>query len=191
MNLSNQKKVIGLDLDGVILDHASQKVKLAKEFGYEIRLEQTPSDIFFQTVPDKEIRRKIQHLLYDDPVVSLQSSIMEGAVHGLDLIKSKSYDLFLISRRKNPIFTIETLKYHKLWPKYFSEDNTFFVSEPEDKEIYAKKLNVTHYVDDEQKVLDVLESVKNKFLFDPYQVFKDSKYARVKDWIELKKALSA
>ena len=74
-----------------------------------------------------------------------------------------------------------------LWPKYFNESNAFFVVEPIEKNIKAKELGITHYVDDETKILNVLEDVPNKFLFDHMNVFPEGNYAKVTSHEELAK----
>ena len=56
---------------------------------------------------------------------------------------------------------------------------------PEDKNTKAVELGVTHYFDDEPRVLEKLVDVKNKFLFDPIDALKNSGYARVKSWKEI------
>mgnify|MGYP001559401185 CR=1 FL=1 len=50
------KKVIGFDMDGVIIDHTKNKIRAAKKFGVFIKKEEAPSDI---------IRKKFSHPLYE------------------------------------------------------------------------------------------------------------------------------
>jgi len=81
------------------------------------------------------------------------------------------------------------LKRHGLWPKYFNKTNAFFVLTPKDKDTKSKELGITHYFDDQHTILSELASVKNKFLFDNLDVFKNSGYARVKSWKEIAKLI--
>ena len=53
----------------------------------------------------------------------------------------------------------------------------------------SKELDITHYFDDQQTILNKLVSVENKFLFDSLGVFKNSGYARVKSWKEIAKLI--
>jgi len=189
MNLSN-KKVIGFDLDGVILDHSQQKQKLAKRFGYEVELTETPSSIFYKRIEDKDKYREIRSILYDDPIEAFLSPLMSGALDGLKMVKDSGTPFYLISRRKKEDRAIELLKDKNLWPSLFNEENTFFVLEPIDKEIKAKELSITHYIDDEAQILSLLNSVKNKYLFDQFGVYDDSQYDLVKNWGDILRVLN-
>lgn len=181
------KKVIGFDMDGVIINHIRTKVKLAKQFGVKITPAQTPSEVMKTTMPLPQYR-ELQYLLYDHPKIGLLSPLMPGVKKVLAEIQKKKVPYFLISRRQNrtvPSMAIKLLTKHGLWPKYFNEKNTYFVKEIEDKEVEAKKLGITHYFDDEQKVLTALVSVKNKFLFDSLGVFKNTPHNRITSWKEI------
>ncbi|MFA5987358.1 MAG: hypothetical protein WC797_01760 [Candidatus Paceibacterota bacterium] len=181
-------KIIGFDMDGVLVDHSTNRVRLAAELGYNIALEQTPSEIFRTLVPD-DIGRGIQIKLYDDRSIALTPPLIVGCEDGLYTIKNSGAKIFLISRRKNPAVAIELLQIRGLWPKFFNEGNTFFVSKPEDKNKKAIELGITYYVDDETRVLEALNSVENRFLFDPFDVFADSTFTRYSKWPDLVRGL--
>lgn len=176
-------KIIGLDLDGVIIDHSERKLRLAEEFGIAIAPEQTPSDIFKRLIP-RDIYNQIEPLLYDHPEAHRLSPLMEGAKDGLEKIKNIA-PYFLISRRKIKETAINALCFHGLWPDFFNVKNTFFVIHPEEKNIKARELGVTHYVDDQPTVLDCLFDVPNKFLFDKFDVFSNKGGMRIKNWSDL------
>ena len=114
---------------------------------------------------------------------------MSGVKTVLTSIIKSGTPYFLVSRRKKARSAIKILKHHGLWPKYFNKNNAFFVKTPEDKNTKSIELGITHYIDDEQKVLNALVSVKNKYLFDQLNVFKNSGYARVKSWKEVARLL--
>ena len=117
---------------------------------------------------------------------------MPGVKKVLAKMKTQKITFFLISRRENkenPNMAVRLLKKHGLWPKYFNETNAHFVTKDVDKETKAKELGITHYIDDKRKVLSVLVSVKNKFLFDSLGVFPDSEYPRVTSWEEIAKII--
>ena len=184
-------KIIGFDMDGVIIDHVPNKVKLAAEFGFNITKEQTPSEILRTIMPTPKYR-ELQNILYDHPEVGLSAFLMPGVKEVLAKIKDKKIPYFLISRRKNrenPSMAIKLLTRHGLWPEYFNEKNTYFVKEIEEKEFKAKELGITHYIDDERKVLTALVSVKHKFLFDYLGVFPNSEYSRIASWEEISKLI--
>lgn len=179
-------KIIGLDLDGVIADHTMQKINLAKQLGVRLRPEETPSDIIKSVMP-LEFVRKLQFMLYEDPDTALCSPLMDGAHEALSKIAQNNIPYFLISRRRRPELAIKLLEMHGLWPLYFKENNSFFVREPEDKNIKARELGVTHYVDDEIKVLEKLADVRYKFLFDSLRIprAENSVFTKVSSWSDL------
>lgn len=183
-NLRN-KKIIGLDMDGVIINHTSLKLKLAEQFGFKLKPKETHSEVI-KTIVSQPILEQIKWNLYDNPNFLKAISLMPGAKSGLSQFKKINLPFVLISRRKDSKLAIEVLKFHELWPKFFNTRNTFFVSEPEDKNIKARELGVTHYVDDEFSVLEKLNDVENKFLFDCFGNFEEiKKYTRVASWDEL------
>ena len=183
----DKKMAIGFDMDGVILDNADSKVKIAKMLGFEIKLHQTPFEIIKTILPQK-ILEKLQGILYDDHEVALRTPLMRGIRKILAELDNKNVPIFLISRRKVPKIATKILKKHLLWPKYFNEKNSFFVIHPEDKDVKAREFGITHYIDDEVKVINALTSVPNRFLFDQFNVFqKADYYTKIKSWAEFKK----
>lgn len=185
MKAVNKKKIIGFDLDGVIINHAPAKIKLAKRFGLKLKLAQTQSEII-KTLVNNQTLKLIQKHLYHDPEFLKSIPLMKGAKSGLLKLKNKNLSFVLISRRSEPEMAMAALKYHKLWPGFFNDKNAFFVAELEDKNIKAREIGVTHYVDDETGVLEKLVDVENRFLFDNLGIFKNTNgYIRVESWKEL------
>jgi len=183
-NVDN-KKIIGLDMDGVIIDHTLAKIKLAKNFGFNLKPHETHPDIIKKIIAEPFLK-KIKYTLYDDPDFYKSSLLMDGAKDGLKYIKKQNLPFVLISRRIDSSGAIKVLKFHGLWPQFFNKDNAFFVAEPEDKNVKAKEIGVTHYVDDQAHVIEKLIDVKNRFLFDNLGAFQDIVgYTRVKSWKEL------
>jgi len=135
---------------------------------------------------DEATYKEIQFNLYDNPKFFKTAPLMAGAKSGLKKLKDSSLPFALISRRKDSKSAIAVLKYHGLWPKFFDVSNTFFVVEPADKNVKAQELGVTHFADDEFKILEKLANVKNKFLFDNLDAFENIHgYTRVESWKEL------
>jgi phosphoglycolate phosphatase-like HAD superfamily hydrolase len=180
------KKVIGFDMDGVILDHTQNKIRSAKKLGFSIKKEQTPSEIIRTIIP-QSVYEEFKAYMYNDPTGSLKPRLMSGVKNTLNCIAKKNTPYFLISKQKNHRVALNILKHHALWPKYFNNKNTFFVDGSEAKDTKAVELGITHYFDDESRVLEKLVSVKNKFLFDHLDVFKNSPYRRIKSWKEITK----
>lgn len=185
MKTVDNKKFVGFDLDGVIINHAPVKIKLAKRFGFNLKPEETPSEVI-RTIIDKPTLEELQKSLYHDPKFFKSAPLMSGVKSGLLKLQKRGVPFVLISRRREPELAIETLKHHGLWPNFFNENNAFFVVEPEDKNIKARGIGVTHYADDELNILNELVDVENKFLFDNLGAFKNIRgYTRVKSWKEL------
>ena len=171
-------------MDGVIIDHTKNKIRAAKKFGVLVNKEQTPSMLIRKYFSPSDYEKFRNHL-YDHVASIHKPDLMPEVKKTLSSIRKNKIPFYLISRQKYPQKAIGVLNYYDLWPKYFNEKNTYFVKEVEDKETKAKELGITHYIDDEQKVLDALASVKNKFLFDVLDVFKDSPYKRLSSWKEI------
>ena len=169
---------IGLDLDGVIIDFSEIRRRLFGELGYELKLEQAASDILRTTVSE-EARARVQHLIFDDLKYGLELPLMSGVDEILRQLKNQGADFYLISRRKIPETAIELLKQKGFWPVYFDNQNSFFVNKPEDKNLKAREIGITHYVDDEVAVLEKLHSVPNRFLFDPFDFSSNDTQASI------------
>ncbi len=184
MEKSTHPVYIGLDMDGVIIDHTLPKIRLAEKYGIMIAPEQTPSEIMKTLLP-AEAWKELQHTLYSDPAVAFASPIMRGARPALRELVNKKVPFALISRRKDPEIAKTLLKRSGLWDAFFTEKNTFFVASPEEKNVRARELGVTHYLDDELKVLDALAQVPNRYLFDKYEAFGGrNTYQAIKSWQE-------
>ena len=181
--------MIGLDLDGVIIDHAAQKIIAAKRLGLELLPEETPSDIIKSIFPADALN-KLKFLLYENPETALRAPLMAGAKDALLFMKECGQPFVLISRRKNPKIAEELLRVHGVWPKLLNEENAFFVKEPEEKNEQAKILGVTHYVDDEISILEKLRDVRHKFLFDSTRALtEETPFVKVSSWEELRQMI--
>jgi len=175
---------VGLDMDGVIFDHSFEKIRLASFFGWTLDRNQTPSEIIKKVLP-QDVLLGVQTRLYGSADIS--SQLIDGVIETLDIFKARNIPFVLISRRKIPSVAIELLARNGLWGKYFTHENTAFVERPEDKNIAAEPFFVTHYLDDEIKVLNALSSVPRKFLFDSLGVFpKNELYMKVGSWKEFR-----
>ena len=110
-------------------------------------------------------------ILYDSEEMALAPDIIKGAREGLERVRQSGRPYFLISRRGNWMMAVKMLERQGLWPKYFNRDNAFFVITPEDKDVKARSLGISAYVDDQPSVLEKLASVPNRFLFDQFRQF--------------------
>ncbi len=186
---ADKKMIVGFDMDGVILNNAVQKIEIAKTFGFNIKLHHTPGEIL-KTLMPQLLYEKLQQILYDNPKVALSVPLMSGIKGVLEGLKKAETPCYLISRRKIPEVAIRILKKHALWPMYFNETNSYFVDKPKDKNTRAAKLGITHYIDDELKIINALSKVPNKYLFDKFGVFEEAKhYTKINSWSQFKKLI--
>jgi 5' nucleotidase, deoxy (Pyrimidine), cytosolic type C protein (NT5C) len=181
--------VVGFDLDGVIIDHTQNKIRIAGRYGFTLRPEETHSERMGEFLPP-EVYKEMREQMYDDTDEALSAPLMPGAFDGLARLREQEIPYVLISRRKTPIHAIHLLERRGLWGAYFTPENTFFVEHMEDKDPVAKRVGVTHFIDDERRVLRLMPSVQHHILFDARNLFDDTdEYQRVKDWSELAVAL--
>ncbi len=157
--------IVGFDLDGVVIDHTQNKITIAARYGVHLRPEDTPTETL-EHILSPEIHQALREQLYDDTDEALSAPLMEGAFNGLASLREHHIPYFLISRRKKPIHALHLIERRGLWGDYFTPENTFFVEAMKDKDIVAKRLGVTHYIDDETRVLELMPSVPHRFVFD-------------------------
>lgn len=175
--------IIGLDFDGVIIDHTASKIKAGAALGISLAAHDTPSDILKQKL-DPETLKKLQHIIYDDPAYALSAPFVKGALEGLTALAASRKPYYLISRQQDPSIAVESIKAHGLWGNYFTERNIFFVKESVGKEERAAALGIDVYLDDQPSVLREL-SVAHKFLLDPLRAYpKSPSYRTVASWPE-------
>lgn len=181
--------IIGFDLDGVIFDHTQNKIRIASRYGYELTPEDTHAEVMGALFPP-EIYKEIKSQLYDEPDDKVASPLMSGAYAALATLREKQIPYYLVSLQKNPMHAMHLIELHGLWGEYFSPENTYFVGNAEEKHKTARDLNVSHFIDDEPNILEVMTTIDNRILFDTRELFPEkTEYLRVKDWSELGKVL--
>ena len=181
--------VIGFDLDGVIIDHSKNKIKKAKELGYVIKAEETSSERLYKLIPQEDYQ-VIRKFIYRRGTPMAEP--MEGAFQTIKSL-SKNYHIVIISRRDEDLQrnALEWLKKHGFL-NYIKRKDVYFVGDEKYKDVAAKRLKVRVYMDDKLSVLELLKSVPNKILFDPYNCFqiKNKKIGKIESWQSLLPALS-
>lgn len=163
---------IGIDLDGVIIDHTENKIRLAREFGFNIKPEQTPGNRFKKIVGEDNYR-KIQKALYGLSTESARP--MDGALDCLSEFIANGYKLFIISARgredQSQIYGWNWINRYLL--NILDKKQIFFVEQENQKEIVCRDLKIDIYLDDKVDVLESLICVPRRYLFDPYQIRND------------------
>jgi len=180
--MQKNKIIIGLDFDGVIIDHTEAKLKKARELGYFLKPEQTHGSVMMDFV-SREDHRAIQQYIYGS--VTADAPIMEGA---LDTIKNlaEKYVLTIISRRTDDFkkYAIEWLENKSIFD-YIPKERAFFASYDEEKNIIAKTNKVSCFVDDRIKYLEIMPDVPHKIVFDQFNMVNSNGFYKIKKWQEL------
>lgn len=189
MKAVNKKLIIGFDFDGVIVDHASAKIKKAKELGYFINQPETVSERFKDIIP-RHHRVLIQSYIYGK--ATLGAPPVADAIETIKEL-SERYKLVIISRRMiySRIFALKWLKKYNVL-EYIPRQSVFFSLTDKAKNTIAKKIEVSVFIDDKIEVLDAMSDVPHKILFDPYCVNRDpnNKWRKIKKWQEFPAIIS-
>ena len=156
---------IGLDLDGVIVDHTQNKIKIAKSVGFRVEAKETQSEILKSILPEKEYR-KVQRIIYDK--ITSDASPTPFLLKTLQDL-SLNYNFFIISlrRKKHSEVAWYWLEKHKIL-EIIPKKRIFFIEK--DKNFWCQKLKIEVYMDDTVKILDTLSSVPWKVFFNPFDV---------------------
>ena len=180
--MQKNKITIGLDFDGVIIDHTEAKIKKARELGYFLKPEQTHGSVMMNFVPQND-RRIIQEYIYG--VATINASPMKDA---LKIIKklAKKYILTIISRREGDSqkYAIKWLKNQNIF-NHILKECVFFASYDEEKNIIAKINKVSFFVDDRIKFLEIMPDVSHKIVFDQFNIVDSKEFYKIKKWQEL------
>ena len=177
--------IVGFDLDGVIIDHTQNKIRIASRYGITLRPEETHAEVMAQHFTP-EIYQEIKAQLYNSTPEALDAPLMEGAYDTLARLREDGVPYFLVSMQKNPMHASHLLLERGLWGNVFTPENTFFAKNKEEKHEIARGLGVTHFIDDEPSVLACMTTIPNRILFDARSLFPDTKgVLRVKNWSEV------
>lgn len=152
---------IGIDLDGVLIDHREHKRELAKQRGISLEWWQTNTNVMGRFIPEA-LYSNLRNELYG--TWTLSAPPVEGALAHLAAIKS---DIFLISARNADAirFAQEWLLRHRIYDLIRAE-RIFFCQTGDDKRGYCERLGLDFFLDDRKKVLDALSSSMTRVLFD-------------------------
>ena len=173
---------MGFDMDGVIIDHAPNKLALAGSYAVHLLPEETHSELLALKFARNEYLA-FQNELYGNSAFALSAPLMDGAYDVLHTLRESAVRCVLISRRKNPANAIALLTERGLWGDIFTDQNAFFVQSPEEKNMVGVREGVTHFFDDERKVLRVMPDIQRRYLVDTFHQFNDeTELPRVYDW---------
>jgi hypothetical protein len=152
---------IGLDFDGVIIDHHQHKLRLAAEKGYDFEPWQTNTNVM-KSLMEVPTYRGLQDVLYNR--LTLEAPPIAGALETITAIPAEFY----IVCARAPInirFAQEWIGQHRLYDLIPAE-RIFFCGTSEDKRSYCERLGLQAFLDDKLGTLRVLPSRVQRFLFD-------------------------
>jgi len=175
-------KSLGLDFDGVIVDHTQTKIALAKNIGFKLRPEETASKVFKTMIPKKEYS-SLKRKLYGTFATTFRP--MSGVMRNLKRLHENNVKIFVVSRRK-----VGSRAAVKNWIQnqiggIIEKDNIFFVERDVDKKDVCKKLGIDIFLDDKLEVLEPMLQIKKRFVFDPHNVHRKITGIKIiKSWDE-------
>lgn len=177
--------VVGCDLDGVIIDHTQNKIRFAGRHGITLTPAQTHAEMMSWYVAPQTYK-DIKGQIYEHSPEALEAPLMEGAFDALAHLKEREVKFYLISLQKKPMHALHLIEERGLWGTYFTPENTFFASDKKEKHAIAKQLGVTHFIDDEPNVLDIMEDIPTRVLFDTRSLFpREKDFLHAKNWQEV------
>lgn len=174
---------IGLDLDGVIIDHTENKLALAAERGLALEPWQTNSNVMGNLLPPEDYR-EIRDQVYAD--LTSEAPAVKGALESLGELEG---ELFIVSARR-----ADTVRYAQNWLDrnrvydLIPAERIFFCGDETEKKLHCHRLNLQMYLDDKLQVLTLLPLTVRRVLFDNHgladRLELPQKISVVNDWAE-------
>ncbi len=161
---------IGIDLDGVLIDHREHKRKLAEEYGVVLEPWQTNTNVIERFVP-KDVYEAMQLHLYTHWTAAAPAST--GALLALAALDA---ELYIISARRT-----DSVRYAQDWLiKHHVYDivpaeRIYFSGGDEEKRGYCERLGIDIFLDDKIRVLDALPGKTKCILYDEDGVAEECK----------------
>jgi beta-phosphoglucomutase-like phosphatase (HAD superfamily) len=156
---------IGLDLDGVIIDHTANKLRLAAEHGLTLEPWQTNTNVMGDYVnPDDYL--SIRDQAYQ--AATLEATPVAGA---LEAIASLQAELFIISARRlaSVRYAQSWLDQHRVYD-HIPAERIYFCSDESEKRQHCQRLGIQAYLDDKVKVLQQLPLTVRRTLLDSHDL---------------------
>ena len=159
---------IGIDFDGVLVDHREHKRRLAAAEGYTLERWQTNTNVISRFLPPdvyKDLKENLYtHMTPDAPPV-------EGA---LETLAELDGELYIVSARAP-----DSVRYAQQWflkhrvYDLVPAERIFFCNGNTEKRGYCERLGISMFLDDKLEVLDALPRATTKVLFDADDVARD------------------
>jgi uncharacterized HAD superfamily protein len=176
---------VGLDLDGVIIDHTANKLKLAKGYGYALEPWQANTNVMKRFM-ERDHYESLQGELYT--IMTLEAPPVAGCLERLPELAGSS-EIYIVSARSSDSVRHAQawLMKHRLFDLIPAE-RIFFCNDSKDKRGICDRLLVDVFLDDKLSVLASLPEKVKRVLFDPDDVARmlemDSGIGVVSAWAE-------
>ncbi len=152
---------IGIDFDGVIIDHRPHKLRLAEALGFVLEPWQTNANVMERHLEDDSYR-SVQKSLYGE--LTVQAPPVKDALETLARLPA---ELYVISARRpeNVASARSWMAKHRLHD-IVPEDRVIFCSSGKDKREHVERLGISIFLDDKIAYLDFLPERVRRVLFD-------------------------
>lgn len=153
---------IGLDFDGVLVDHGEHKLRLAAARGFNLERWQANTNLMQEFLPEEDYR-EIKEVIYT--LLTPHAPPVKGMLEHLDALEG---ELYLISARRTDSirFAQDWMQHHRIYDRIPAE-RVYFCSNSSEKYKYIQRLGIEAYLDDKVSVLESLPYQTRKFLLDP------------------------
>jgi hypothetical protein len=165
-----QIKRIGLDFDGVIVDHSANKLRLAEGLGCRLEHWQTNTNVMKRFMRP-ETYEAIQDCLYYE--FTPLADPMEGALENIARLVAAGIEPHIISARddRSRPFAMEWIKKHRL-TDLIPPERLNFVGNGDEKRALVERFGISVFLDDKISVLANLPKTTRRFLFDQHDISK-------------------
>lgn len=160
--------IVGLDLDGVIIDHHENKIALARELGYQLERWQTNTNVMRQFLPPDKAKELAKNLY---TVSTPRAAPVLGALEAIAKLPKETY--IISARDANSIpFAEEWLMKNGVYD-IISKERIIFCSNGSEKSPLCEKLEISTFLDDKVSFLNFLPDKTKKILFDEDGVVRE------------------
>jgi hypothetical protein len=152
---------IGLDFDGVMVDHGDHKVRLAAARGFDLARWQANTNVMKEFLPAEDYS-EIKEVIYT--LLTPHAPPMTGLLEHLSALDG---ELYLISARRTASirFAQEWLQGYRVYD-HIPAERVYFCSSSDEKHKFVRQLGIDAYLDDKVSVLESLPYQTRKVLFD-------------------------
>jgi hypothetical protein len=152
---------IGIDLDGVLIDHREHKRRIAGEYGVSLEPWQSNSNMMRRHLPE-DVYEAVQESLYGN--YTPDAPPVAGALDTLPKLRAEAY--IISARRPHSVrYAQDWLLKHRVYDAIPAE-RIFFCGTDEEKRGYCERLGISVFLDDKVSVLDALPGNTKRVLFD-------------------------